>query len=145
VPLRPVTLVAAKDFDPSPGDGVENADAVQNAIDGDRSTAWSTETYNAGALPKPGVGLYVTAGSPVSARKLEVFSDTAGFSAKVYAAPTPAADLAGWGQPVANLDGRRKQTVTLHTGGGRYRSYLIWIDKLPPPGVVRLTEVRLFD
>src|SRR3954470_16074501 len=30
-PLRPVTLVAAKDFDPSPGDGVENPDAVQNA------------------------------------------------------------------------------------------------------------------
>ena len=73
----------------------------------------------------------------------EVFSDTAGFTAKVYAAPTPAADLAGWGQPIAELSGKRRQTVTLHTSGGLYRSYLIWIDKLPSAGQVRLTEVKL--
>jgi hypothetical protein len=72
-------------------------------------------------------------------------SDTAGFTAKVYAAPAPAPDLAGWGQPVAKLSGAHKQTVALHTGGHRLRSYLIWIDKLPPGGVVRLTEVRLLD
>ena len=88
-PLRSVPLIAAKDFDPPPdGDGVEHADEVGNAIDGDRGTAWSTESYSGGVLPKPGVGLYVTADSPVAARKLEVFSDTAGFGAKVYAAPT---------------------------------------------------------
>ena len=74
-----------------------------------------------------------------------MFSDTKGFAAKVYAAPIPATDLAGWGQPIASLDGKHKQTVTLHTGGRRFRSYLIWIVKVPPPGQVRLTEVRLLD
>src|SRR3954463_15527912 len=69
VPLKPVPLVTAKDFDPPPGDGVENATEVTLAIDGDKSTAWSTEHYY-GGLTKPGVGLYVTAGSPVAARKL---------------------------------------------------------------------------
>jgi serine/threonine-protein kinase len=142
VPLKPVPLVTAKDFDPLPGDGIENANEVTLAIDGDKSTAWSTEHYY-GGLTKPGVGLYVTAGSPVAARKLELFSDTKGFSAEVYAAPTPAADLAGWGQPIAKLKGANKQTVTLRTNGQRFRSYLIWIDKVPPAGQVRLTEVRL--
>src|SRR4051794_37879537 len=144
VPLKPVPLIAAKDFDPPPdGDGIEHADEVNRAIDGDKGTAWSTESYSGGILPKPGVGLYVTAGSPVAARKLEVFSDTKGFTAEIYAAPTPAADLAGWGQPIAKLKGANKQTVTLRTNGQRFRSYLIWIDKVPPAGQVRLTEVRL--
>ena len=144
-PAKPVALIAAKDFDPAPtGDGVEHPDEVGNAIDRDRSTAWSTETYNRGVLPKPGVGLYVSAGSPVAAKKLEVLSDTAGFSAKVYAAPTPATDLAGWGRPIARLSGKNKEIVTLRDPTeARYRSYLIWIDKLPPGGLVRLTEVRL--
>jgi hypothetical protein len=146
VPLKLVPLVAAKDFDPLPdGDGIEHAGEVGNAIDGDRGTFWPTEIYTGGVLPKPGVGLYVTAGSPVAARRLEVFSDTPGFAAKVYAAPAPAADLAGWGQPIGKLKGARKQTVVLHTGGRRYRSYLIWIDKVPPTGQVKLAEVRLFD
>jgi serine/threonine-protein kinase len=143
-PLKPIPLVGAKDFDPPPdGDGIEHADEVGNAIDGDRATAWGTEIYSGGVLTKPGVGLYVTAGSSVSARKIEVFSDTPGFAAKVYAAPTPAADLAGWGQPVAKLKGTKKQIVALHTDGQRYRSYLIWIDKVPPGGQVKLSEVRL--
>jgi eukaryotic-like serine/threonine-protein kinase len=143
VPLKPVSLVTAKDFDPFSGDG-EDAKDVLLAIDGDKSTAWSTEHYY-GGLTKPGVGLYVTAGSPVAAKKLELFSDTKGFSAKVYAAPVPATDLAGWGQSIGKLDGKNKQTVALDTGGRRYRSYLIWITKLPPGGQVRINEVRLLD
>ena len=71
--------------------------------------------------------------------------DTKGFAAKVYGAAVPATDLAGWGPPIGNLDGKNKQTVTLTTGGRRYRSYLIWITKLPPGGQVRITEVRLLD
>lgn len=143
-PPRPVELLAAKDFDPPPGGGEEHADEAHNAIDGDRSTAWSTETYRGAALGKPGVGLYVTAVSPVAARRLEVVSTTPGFSAKVYAAPTPALSLAGWGEPIATLRGEAKETVTLRSQPGRrFRSYLIWIDKLPPAGQVDLNEVRL--
>jgi serine/threonine-protein kinase len=145
-PLRAVKLISAKDFDPPPGgDGVEHAPEAHNAIDGDRTTSWSTETYTGGVLQKPGVGLYVSVGSPVAGRKLEVLSDTPGFHAKVYGALTPAPDLAGWGRPLASLSGARRETVTLPTSRGTsYRSYLIWIDKLPAAGQVKLDEVRLF-
>jgi hypothetical protein len=45
---------------------------------------------------------------------------------------------------VAKLRGGSKESVALRTPAGqRFRSYLIWIDKLPPAGFVRLTEVRL--
>jgi serine/threonine-protein kinase len=142
-PPRPVKLIAAKDFDPG-GDDKEHAPEVREAIDGDPATSWSTEIYNGGALPKPGVGLYVTAESAVAARRLEVLSDTPGFGAKVYAvAGAPATTLAGWGTPIATLRGLEKETVALRTGGRRYQSYLIWIDKLPPGGQVKLREVRV--
>ncbi|MEA2466006.1 MAG: eukaryotic-like serine/threonine-protein kinase, partial [Thermoleophilaceae bacterium] len=103
------------------------------------------ETYTGGSLPKPGVGIYVTAEAPVAARRLEVLSTTPGWTAQVYAAPTtPASTLAGWGRPIARLHGDRKETVALRTPAGqRYRSYLIWIEKLPPGGKVELSEVRL--
>jgi serine/threonine-protein kinase len=79
----------------------------------------------------------------VVGRRLEVVSKTPGFSARVYAAPTPASSLAGWGRPIATLRGEAKETVDLRTAGRRYRSYLIWITKLPAAGVVELNEVRL--
>jgi serine/threonine-protein kinase len=145
-PLRPVRLLAAKDFDPLPGgDGAEHSTAVHFAIDGDKSTFWATEHYSGGVLGKPGVGLYVTAEAPVAARRLEVLSLTPGWSASVYAAPTsPPTTLAGWGRPVARLHGRTRETVIPRTPAGQhYRSYLIWIDKLPPTGIVQLAEVRL--
>jgi hypothetical protein len=144
-PLHAVKLLAAKDFDPPPeGDGDEHAPDVRNAIDGDRATTWSTETYSGGVLPKPGVGIYVTADSPVAGRRLEVLSTTPGWTAQVYAADTPAATLSGWGRPIARLGGKTKETVALHTPSGRrYRSYLIWIEKIPSGGKVELSEVRL--
>jgi serine/threonine-protein kinase len=140
-----VKLIAAKDIDPPPdGDGQEHAPEVREAIDDDPATSWSTEIYTGGALPKPGVGLYVTAESAVAARRLEVLSDTPGFEAKVYAvAGAPATSLAGWGKPIATLRGLAKETATLRTGGRRFQSYLIWIDKLPPAGQVKLREVRV--
>jgi tRNA A-37 threonylcarbamoyl transferase component Bud32 len=149
LPPRPIKLVAAKDFDPiaTGGGGAEHPTEVLRAIDGDRATFWPTETYTGGNLgPKPGVGLYVTADSQVAARQLEVLSPTTGWRAQIYAAPTaPAPTLAGWGKPIAQLDATAaKTTVELRTPpGARYRSYLIWIVKLPPAGQVELSEVRL--
>jgi hypothetical protein len=145
-PPQAVELLAAKDFDPPPGDGNEHPYEVQNAIDHDRNTSWSTETYAGGNLAsKQGVGLYVTAAAPVAARALEVRSPTPGWRAEVYAARTaPASTLAGWGKPIATIQGATKATVKLNTPPGqRFRSYLIWIVKLPPTGQAQLSEVRL--
>jgi serine/threonine-protein kinase len=146
-PLRAVRLVAAKDFDPPPGSGEEHASEVRAAIDGNTSTAWSTETYTGASLGlKKGVGLYVSADSPVAARRLEILSSTPGWSGRVYAARNvPATTLAGWGEPIARVRGTRRATVALSTPDGeRFQSYLIWIEKLPQAGQVKLSEVRLF-
>jgi serine/threonine-protein kinase len=145
-PLRPVKLLTAKDFDPPPGDGQEHATEVPRATDGNSNTFWSTENYTSGNLaPKPGVGLYITASAPTAARELEILSPTPGWTAQVYAAPTaPATTLAGWGSPIARVNATNKTRVKLNTPAGRrFRSYLIWIVKLPSGGQVKLSEVRL--
>ena len=63
----PVPIVTAYAFDPTldGGNGQENSDKAVLAVDGDPSTAWTTETYlnnpKLGGL-KPGVGLVVDLG-----------------------------------------------------------------------------------
>src|SRR5215217_7187255 len=42
--------------DPPPGDGSEHSDEVAFAVDRDKSTTWSTESYSGGTLNKPGIG-----------------------------------------------------------------------------------------
>ena len=51
-------MQTALTFDPPPGDGSENDDQAQQAIDGDAATFWETETYRSDpVLSKGGVGL----------------------------------------------------------------------------------------
>src|SRR3954447_473751 len=61
----PLSAAATSDYDPPPGDGAEHTADVPKAVDGDPKTAWTTETYSAGLGTKPGVGLYVDAGSGI--------------------------------------------------------------------------------
>ena len=60
---------AASDYDPE-GDNKESDDATRNAIDGNPTTNWNTETYQGGfeGNDKSGVGIYVDAGKPIAAR-----------------------------------------------------------------------------
>ena len=59
--------MAGAAFDPL-GDGDEHSDIVPLALDGDPSTAWSSEDYR--ALNKAGVGFVVDAKRPVSPTRL---------------------------------------------------------------------------
>lgn len=140
-PLRAATLVGAKDFDPFGGNG-EHADAAHLVYDGDPATSWYTENYT-GGLGKPGVGIYVWAPAPVAARRVEVDSDTAGFSAEVYASNSIPTDIAGWGKPLARLKGSGSRLHATLPGSGRYSRYLVWITKLPPQGSVRIGTIRV--
>ena len=55
---QPLEVQTALTFDPPPGDGSENDDQAQQAIDGDAATFWETETYRSDpVLSKGGVGL----------------------------------------------------------------------------------------
>jgi hypothetical protein len=137
---------AASDYDPE-GDGEESPEATQNAIDGNRTTNWDTETYRAGlqGVHKSGVGLYVDAGTPLHARRLDLSTSTPGFRARVYAAPNAVpSDISGWTgvSPTATVSQDAK--ISLHTGERRFRYYLLWITDLKgrPKAVIQELSLK---
>jgi serine/threonine-protein kinase len=141
----PLAQTAAHDYNPF-GTGPENREKVQNVVDGDPNTTWSTEQYYDGTLKKPGgtgVGLYVDAAPNVVGKQIEIQTPTPGFSAQIYLAnhidlslpygnSTPLAGR-GWQGPAGEdsnvRDGAR---IKITPSGGRYRYYLVWITTLPP-------------
>ncbi|MGH9187312.1 MAG: protein kinase domain-containing protein [Acidimicrobiales bacterium] len=139
-----VVIGTATAFDPQ-GTGGENDDAAERAIDGDLSTAWPTETYNTRRLGglKDGVGLVLTLDQTAELRELEVRSPTSDWAASVYLAEEAAADLDGWGAPIAsleNIDG--DATFELGDAAGRY--VLVWITDLgDSPHRVEIAEVEV--
>jgi serine/threonine protein kinase len=132
-PSEAVLVAGVAAEDPA-GDG-EHDDEVANATDGDRGTYWTTETYQ--SFNKPGVGLVVDAGRPVSLSRLVVVSDTPGFPATIRASGSPTGGF------VAVSDEQEvgsRTTFRLDTGGQDYRYYEVWL-QLPEGGVARINEV----
>jgi tRNA A-37 threonylcarbamoyl transferase component Bud32 len=128
VPLRDN---AAHDFDPY-GDDSEHDYQVKLVTDSDAGTAWSTETYQAGNLAKPGVGIYVDAQPKTPARFLRVLSPTPGYTADVFVADSgPPDDLAQWTKVGHVTDAPRRADIKL-SGTAAHRYFLLWITKLPP-------------
>src|ERR687890_523251 len=142
--LSAVTLSkdAAHDYDPE-GDGEESRSQVQFAIDGLPTTVWNTETYDGGfeASNKTGVGLYVSAGSRVAARQLDVNTSTPGFTTAVYASDSVPSRLADWDKVSGTVTAKREQQIQLDTAKQRFRNYLLWISKLPEGGRVTIKEL----
>jgi len=90
----PVNIVAAYAFDPvaDGGNGQENSDQAGLAIDGDPTTAWTSEVYLNNPLLgglKPGVGLVVDLGQ---ARTVTQVSVTLGAAPVTVEARVPATD-----------------------------------------------------
>ena len=84
-------MLAGAAFDPL-GDGDEHSDIVPLALDGDPSTAWSSEDYR--ALNKAGLGFVVDAKRPVSPTRLTLKIPTPGFALAVYGATNAHAAVA---------------------------------------------------
>jgi len=132
--LRSVNLAttAAHAYDPIGKDGEHDNEAIA-AIDDDRNSAWSTETYRSG-LAKDGVGLYVDASPGVAARQLVLRTPSPGWQGAIYGATSgpPTAIDGGW-KKLADLPNvQARQTVKLDTQAHAYRYYLVWITALPP-------------
>jgi eukaryotic-like serine/threonine-protein kinase len=138
------TSNAAEDYDPE-GDQEESGDQTQHVLDGNPSTVWDTETYSGGfeGSNKPGVGLYVDAGSPVRARQLAVVTATPGFEAQVYAENTVPGGIQGWTSVSRRLRVSEKQKIPLDTNGTEYRYYLLWIVELPEGNKAEIQELSL--
>jgi serine/threonine-protein kinase len=145
----PAALVVAeaRAFDPEgrpPGD--ENNDLAPNVRDADPATAWRTERYNDPDLTalKPGVGIWVRVeGRGTSLDVLEVDSPTARWRAEVYVAPAPAGDLAGWGAPVATVDGAKAGTTRISLGGAEGSAVLLWLTHVGDGNRTEISELRV--
>ena len=143
VAAKRIPLTAGGSYDPL-GDGSEHADLVPLATDGDPSTAWSSEDYQ--ALNKAGVGLYVDPKHAVSPTRLTITTPTPGFSAQVYGADGAAAPkaLSGWTKLATVENVKRVKAVKLDAAGRAYRHVLLWITSLPPKGgAVEVSELSL--
>ncbi|GAC1323642.1 MAG: hypothetical protein NVSMB25_20210 [Thermoleophilaceae bacterium] len=144
-PPAEVRLVSAAAY--NPGYGPQHDELAREAIAGDPQRGWETESYAAGGGlgSKPGVGLDVVAGSPVAARRLVIHSTTPGASLEVFAQNSVPPNIGGWGAPIATATLSGNTTIPLTTRGVRFRHYLIWITKLPPPFKAKLADVHLFS
>jgi len=145
--LQPVVLsqTAAHDYNPF-GTGPENRDRVQNTVDGDPNTDWSTAHYYEGTLKKAGgtgVGVYLDASPRVAGRAIEIQTSTPGFDVQVYAADKinlsyPYGDSTplsarGWHGPLASATGvHNRQRIRFAGNSTAYRYYLVWLTTLPP-------------
>ena len=144
----PLGQRAASDFDPIGGDG-EHPEETSALLDGDRTTTWSTESYDGGLLRKPGVGVIIDASPGVAARRLGLRTPTPGFQVSVWIAREGLPRTAppqGWIRvSAAGVDVDNREQIDLDTAGNRYRRYLVWITKLPPgKEAVRISEILLF-
>jgi serine/threonine-protein kinase len=135
-----VSGLATASYDPvgDGGDGDEHPNETGNAIDGNPSTRWRTDTYRATpefAGIKPGVGLILAAPSPVAAASLSLQAGPAGWTGRVYTAPgtSPPPGIAGW-KAVSESFTARSVPMDIPLTGGPSRLYLIWITKLAPVG-----------
>jgi eukaryotic-like serine/threonine-protein kinase len=135
---------AAQDYDPE-GDDRESPESTRNAIDGNSTTHWSTETYQGGfeANNKSGVGLSVDAGRNLPARGLTLATSTPGFRATVYGSETIPPRIDGWTRLAPEQTVNEDHTFRLRTRGLQYRYYLLWITELPEDGRVRVLELSL--
>jgi tRNA A-37 threonylcarbamoyl transferase component Bud32 len=124
----------AHDYDPYGKDG-EHPESTSFVLDGDPSTYWRTENYDAGSLQKPGVGIFLDAKPKVHAVQMDLRTSTPGWKGAVYVANDPrplTLPDKGWknvGSIVANA---RTETISLDTAGHAWRYYLVWITDLPP-------------
>jgi serine/threonine-protein kinase len=138
---------AANDYDPQSDDKEESPEATQNAIDGNRTTIWDTESYETDfqSLGKDGVGLYVNVGSPISARRLDLTTPTPGFTASVYAAAEVPEDISGWEKVSSDATVSETERIAVSTAGQRFRYYLLWITDLGDQEKAEIQELTLFQ
>jgi hypothetical protein len=86
----PLRLVEATAYDPL-GDGGEHDEVAGDAIDGDDSTAWTTEGYTTSDLggAKEGVGLVLAIRGEAAVSNVGVLTEAPGWSFEVYAGGSP--------------------------------------------------------
>ena len=159
--LQAVALsqTAAHDYNPF-GTEPEDRDRVQNVVDSDPNTTWSTAHYYEGTLKKvggTGVGVYLDASPRVAARAIEIQTPTPGFDVLIYAADnvnlsfpygnSTSLGARGWQGPLAAAQNvRNRQRIRFASNSTAYRYYLVWLTTLPPgQQSASISELTLFE
>ncbi len=141
----------ATDYNPDALSGPKNQHPEQTAfaIDANRNTAWSTESYMGDTLGKPGVGIYVDFKPGVAAGSMVLDTDTPGYAVTIYGRTSrPNPDTfdtgpGGWVKVGSARSVKRIQTIKL-SSTTKYRYYLVWITSLGPHSHVDVNEIALY-
>ncbi len=141
----------ATDYNPDALSGPKNQHPEQTgfAIDGNRNTAWSTESYLGDNLGKPGVGIYVDFKPGVAGGSMVIDTDTPGYAVTIYATnsrPNPQtfnSGPGGWVKVGSAASVHRTQTIKL-SSTTKYRYYLVWITSLGGHSHVDVNEIALY-
>ncbi len=121
-------------YDPY-GSGGEHDSKASLATDNNPSTSWDTEHYI--SFTKPGVGLLLDAGKPVSPKGITIDTPTPGFTAEIRSGTAPSGPF----NPASNMVTINGQTtLTVHQSANE-QYYVIWITRLPPTNHVEIDEV----
>jgi eukaryotic-like serine/threonine-protein kinase len=154
-PSKPLAVESIGTFDPR-GDGAERDEEAPNAIDGDPSSFWESETYHLLddlTQSKGGVGLILTLAAGAKLRALEVTTPAPGFSLALYTsrAASQPTTLAGWqAASAARIVTSGTQRFALPAARPA-RFVLLWFSKLAPASTgksdysVRIAEIRAFS
>jgi hypothetical protein len=140
----PALSLTATAFDPE-GDGAEHDDEASLAVDRDLNTAWTSEEYDSPADfsgLKSGVGLVLTFAEASDLGDLGVQTGMEGWSAQVYVADAPAADLGGWGDPVDEQTDIAGDAATFDLSGHAGAAVLLWITN---PGTSSPTQASVVE
>ncbi len=123
----PPVIAVGQAVDPL-GDNTENDDLAGNAIDGDNTTAWKTETYRKPGFSdvKPGVGYLATLEGPSVLSRLTITSPTVGWSASIFVGEQPTPEPEGWPNGPFVLEGV-EGNGTIDLDGVTGSHILVWI------------------
>lgn len=141
-----LSVVSATSFDPQGDNGTEHEDQVLNALDQNPDTAWRSENYSDpdAMAGKDGVGLVLALDGTQDLGQLDVRTPDGGWSAQVYVAdgdqPT---DLAGWGEPIASVQGAEAGLTRFALDGSSGNRVLLWFTRMTDAGDVAVSEVAV--
>lgn len=141
LPEAPFAVVKSWDFDPW-GDDEEGGDAVREAIDGSRSSAWYTDAYGSADLNgKGGVGLVVDLGAVRPVRAIDLKLVGTGTDFEILTAtkkPTKYKDFKRIVDVTAAGD-----AITVRMPRARdARFVMVWLTRLPFDGSSYIGGVR---
>ncbi len=125
-----LSIIGLRSFDPqSLDDEKEEREEITGlAADGDRSTAWTTESYRRRELGglKDGVGLLIEIDESLPLNRIELDTNTEGWEAEIYIGSEFADDGSNWGEPAAVVDAGSNRVVR-ELGRAEGNVVLLWI------------------